>query len=141
MRKPDFCICQNKGADQLCSNCLCFRYWDSTISLLPKSKISSLKPSSMTVQASLCQTTLLVFSRCGTFVTRLGISTIDPSTSLLKPEDQWSYKSSPEIWDMRPCHKIGQGHPGVMIYINFVGLHSLMLQAKFQNHRSSGSEE
>ena len=31
MRKPDFCICKNKGADQLCSNCtadqpLCFRY-------------------------------------------------------------------------------------------------------------------
>ena len=31
MRKPDFCICENKGADQLCSNCtadhqrLCFR--------------------------------------------------------------------------------------------------------------------
>ena len=36
---------------------------------------------------------------------------------------------------------IGQGHPGVMIYINFVLLHSLMLQAKFQNHRSSRSEE
>ena len=28
-----------------------------------------------------------------------------------------------------------------MIYINFVGLHSLMLHAKFQNHRHSGSEE
>ena len=30
MRKPDFFICENKGADQLCSNCtadlrLCFR--------------------------------------------------------------------------------------------------------------------
>ena len=21
MRKPDFCLCENKGADQLCSNC------------------------------------------------------------------------------------------------------------------------
>ena len=36
MRKPDFCLCENKGADQLCSNCeadqrLCFRYTDSTI--------------------------------------------------------------------------------------------------------------
>ena len=35
MRKPDFCLCENKGADQLCSNCtadqrLCFRYSDST---------------------------------------------------------------------------------------------------------------
>ena len=31
MRKPDFCPCQNKDADQLCSNCaadqhLCFHY-------------------------------------------------------------------------------------------------------------------
>ena len=69
MRKPDFCICKNKDADQLRSNreadqrlCfrytdsiiplvpgnreadikrLCFRYTDSIIPLLPKSKISS----------------------------------------------------------------------------------------------------
>ena len=39
MRKADFCLCKNKGADQLCSNCtadqcLCFRYSDSTIPLL-----------------------------------------------------------------------------------------------------------
>ena len=40
-----------------------------------------------------------------------------------------------------PCRKIGQGHPRVMIYISFVDLHSLMLHAKFQNHRSSGSDE
>ena len=38
-----------------------------------------------------------------------------------------------------PCHKIGQGHPKVMIYINFVELLPLMLHAKFQNHRPSGS--
>ena len=36
IRKPDFCLCENKGADQLCSNCtadqrLCFCYSDSTI--------------------------------------------------------------------------------------------------------------
>ena len=37
--------------------------------------------------------------------------------------------------------KIGHGHPSVMIYINFVELHSLMLHAMFQNHRPSGSEE
>ena len=30
MRKPDFCICENKDADQR----LCFRYMDSTIHLL-----------------------------------------------------------------------------------------------------------
>ena len=38
-----------------------------------------------------------------------------------------------------PYHKIGQGHLKVMIYINFVKLLSLMLHAKFQNHRPSGS--
>ena len=47
MRKPEFCICENKGADQLCVNRttdqrLCFRYMDSTIPLLSKSEISSL---------------------------------------------------------------------------------------------------
>ena len=40
VRKPDFCICENKGADQLRGNCaadqcLCFRYFDSTIPLFP----------------------------------------------------------------------------------------------------------
>ena len=46
LRKPAFCICENKDADQLCGNRtadqrLCFRYTDSTIPLLPKSKITS----------------------------------------------------------------------------------------------------
>ena len=55
-RKPDFCLCENKGADQLRSNCkadqhLCFRYMDSTIPLLFISKISSILLFSMTVQA------------------------------------------------------------------------------------------
>ena len=41
MRKFDFCLCEKKRANQLCSNCtadqrLCLRYSDSTISLLPK---------------------------------------------------------------------------------------------------------
>ena len=61
MRKPDFCICENKDADQLRGNReadqrLCFRYIDSTIPLLSKSKISSLWPSSVVVQPGLCQT-------------------------------------------------------------------------------------
>ena len=34
-----------------------------------------------------------------------------------------------------------RGHPRVMIYTNFVELHCLMLHAKFQNHRPSGSGE
>ena len=57
MRKPNFClyICENKGADQLRSNCeadqrLCFRYTDSAISLLTKSDIS------VAAQTGLCQT-------------------------------------------------------------------------------------
>ena len=47
VRKPDFCLCENKGADQLRSNCeadqrLCFRHSDSTIPLLLIAKISSI---------------------------------------------------------------------------------------------------
>ena len=40
-----------------------------------------------------------------------------------------------------PCHKIGEGHLKVMIYINFVELLSLVLHAKFQNLRPSCSGE
>ena len=47
MRKPAFCLCENKDADQLGDNSaadqrLCFPYNDNTIPLLPKSKISTL---------------------------------------------------------------------------------------------------
>ena len=61
IRKSAFCICENKDADQLRSNCaadqrLCFRYMDSAISLLYKSEISSLNPSSVVVQPGLCRT-------------------------------------------------------------------------------------
>ena len=43
MRKPAFCICENKDADQLRGNSeadqrLCFRYMDTTIPLLSKSE-------------------------------------------------------------------------------------------------------
>ena len=46
MRKPAFCLCENKGADQLRGNHeadqrLCFRYIYSTIPLLPKSGSAS----------------------------------------------------------------------------------------------------
>ena len=62
MRKPIICICENKGTDQLRSNCeadqrLCFRYKDSTLTLL--------------AQTGLCwtcsETTLLVFPRGGSY--------------------------------------------------------------------------
>ena len=47
VRKPTFCICENKDADQLRGNREadqrpCFRYIDSTIPLVSKSEISSL---------------------------------------------------------------------------------------------------
>ena len=59
-RKPDFWLCENKGADQLRSNCeadqrLCFRYTDSNIHFLLKSEISNFLPASATVQAGLCR--------------------------------------------------------------------------------------
>ena len=38
VRKPAFCICEKKAADQLC----CFHYIDSATRLLSKSKILSL---------------------------------------------------------------------------------------------------
>ena len=46
VRKQNYCLCENKGTDQLSSYCtadlrLCFRYTDSTIQLFPKSQISS----------------------------------------------------------------------------------------------------
>ena len=50
---------ENKCADQLrgkpaADRRLCFQYIDTTITLLPKSEISSLLPSSVIVQSSLC---------------------------------------------------------------------------------------
>ena len=61
MRKPGFCICENKDADQLRGNReadqrLCFRYIDRTIPLLPKYEISSLYPSYVIAQPGLCGT-------------------------------------------------------------------------------------
>ena len=61
MGKPTICIGENKDADQLRGNReadqrLCFRYTDSTIPLLSKSKISSLWPSSVLVEPGLCRT-------------------------------------------------------------------------------------
>ena len=52
---------KNKRADQLHGNsaagqCLCFRYIDNTIPLLPKFEISSLWPSSEALKPGLCWT-------------------------------------------------------------------------------------
>ena len=67
MRKPAFCICENKDTDQLrgydqlrgnreADQQLCFCYMDSTIPLLSKSEISSLYPFSVVAQPGLCRT-------------------------------------------------------------------------------------
>ena len=61
MNKLAFCMCENKGADQLRSNfaadqLLCFRCIDSIILFLHVSEISSLLPFSVGVQPGLCQT-------------------------------------------------------------------------------------
>ena len=60
-RKTFFLQSENKGTDQLQSNHaadqhLCFGNIGSTIPILSKSEISSLKPASVAVQLSLCQT-------------------------------------------------------------------------------------
>ena len=61
MGKPTICMCENKDADQLRSNCeadqhLCFRYSNSTLPLLLKSEISSFWLFSLSVQLGLCRT-------------------------------------------------------------------------------------
>ena len=42
---------------------------------------------------------------------------------------------------IRPCRKIGQGQPRVIIYIHFVKLKPPLIHAKFKDHRTSGSGE
>ena len=63
VRKPDFCICENKDADQLrgdreADQRLCFRFTDTcgTKPLLPQTEISSLYASSVIAQPGLCGT-------------------------------------------------------------------------------------
>ena len=61
VRKPDFCLCENKDADQLRGNReadqrLYFRYTDSTFPPLLIPKFSRFWVSSVTVQAGLCRT-------------------------------------------------------------------------------------
>ena len=61
MRKPVYCKFENKGVEHLyCNHAadqpLYFRYIDSTIPLLLQSQISSLYPSFVVVQPSLCRT-------------------------------------------------------------------------------------
>ena len=66
MRKPAFCICENKDADQLRGNReadqrLCFRYTDSTISLLPVFLFSVSKPPLLENSTASCANNDLIF--------------------------------------------------------------------------------
>ena len=75
MGESVFCICENKDADQLCGNReadqrLCFCYIASTIPLLPKYKISSHLPSSVTVHPGLFRTRSET-QKTGFLITRL----------------------------------------------------------------------
>ena len=103
MRKPAFCICENKDTDQLRNNCaadqrLCFRYTDSTIPL-PNCELSRLCPSSVVVQTGLCQTwsetpktgfltTRLIFQASATVTTtcsRTSVRTVGVSIVMSHP--------------------------------------------------------
>ena len=50
------------------------------------------------------------------------------------------YRKAPsyQIWH---CHKIGQGHPRVIIWTNYDGQESPMLHTKFCGNRSTGTRE
>ena len=77
MRSPAFYICENRDADQLCSICaadqrLFFRYKDSTIPLLSKSKFQA-SSLSVFVQPGLSQTWLKT-PKTGFLVMRLNMS-------------------------------------------------------------------
>ena len=81
MRKPAFCICENKDTDQLrgyreADQRICFRYTDSTIPPLPKYEISSFLLSSVTVQPGLCMTWSET-PKTGFLITRLIYKSLD----------------------------------------------------------------
>ena len=55
------------------------------------------------------------------------------------------FYSADSLWyqipDTLTCRKISQGHPRVMIYINYDGPASPMLHTKFRGNRPTGSGE
>ena len=91
-------ICENKGTDQLIS--ACFRYTDSTIPCLSKSKISSLQQSSVFVQLGLCQVGLVgnlncwfnMFS-CETLLSNYIwlFSCLQITVAITRPVGRWRY--------------------------------------------------
>ena len=74
MRKPTVCIGENKGADQLCSNCtadqhLCYRPFDSKMPLLFKLLTIFCDCTVWFVSDLVGKAKLLVLSRTGSFYT------------------------------------------------------------------------
>ena len=92
MRKPAFCICENKDADQLRGNReadqrLCFRYMDSTIPLLSRSEFSSLYLSYVVAQPGLCGTWSET-PKTGFLRTRLPLSFTEQNTAAISASRQ-----------------------------------------------------
>ena len=87
MRKPAFCTCENKDADQLRGNreadqCLCFRHTDCTIPLPPiNSEIASLYRSSVAAQPGFCRT-WSESPKTGFLTTRLNYTFVTNSSGL-----------------------------------------------------------
>ena len=103
VRKPAFCICENKDADQLrgdreADQRLCFRYIDSTIPLLPKSEIFSLYPSSVTAQPGLCRTWSKTL-KTGFLTTRLILMVEDLCMFQLISSKAQLEKEVTRLWD------------------------------------------
>ena len=101
MRKPAFCICENKDADQLRGNReanqrLCFRYIDSAIPLLPIYEISSLKPSCVVVQPGLYGA-LLETPKTGFLTTGLINNLLRPQLSILPSTKVFVKTASKEV--------------------------------------------
>ena len=91
MRKSDFCICENKDADQLRGNRLadqrlCFRYTDSTIPLLSESK--NFKP-------------LGIFCGCTAWFV---------SDLVGNPEDRFSHNEAHKVYDFFNFLTLGNLH-------------------------------
>ena len=115
IRKPAFCICENKDADQLRYNReadqrLCFRHTDSTIPLLHKSKISSHWPSSMAVQPGLFLFGLRLYVPVNNFSVMSGRTAWFVSDLVGNPKDRFSHNpahiimcscmTNPTIWTL-----------------------------------------
>ena len=83
MRKLDFCICENKGADKLCSNCTADQRLVFPTQIVRflffLNQNSSFLPSSVSEQAGLCQTWSEI-QKTGFLASRLNCSILAKSS-------------------------------------------------------------